>query len=60
MPNLKLGDIVARKSYNYDVLFRVTRITGEMVDLVGITVNNTEISIKESITIIINKSNVPH
>lgn len=38
MPNLKLGDIVARKSYNYDVLFRVTRITGEMVDLVGITV----------------------
>ncbi len=38
MPNLKLGDIVARKSYNYDVLFRVTRITGEIVDLVGITV----------------------
>ena len=38
MPNLKVGDIVARKSYNFDVLFRVTRITGEIVDLVGITV----------------------
>ena len=38
MPNLKLGDIVARKSYNYDVLFRVTRITGDVADLVGITV----------------------
>ena len=38
MPNLKIGDIVARKSYNYDVLFRVARISGEIVDLVGITV----------------------
>lgn len=38
MPNLKIGDIVARKSYNYDVLFRVARITGEIADLVGITV----------------------
>lgn len=38
MPNLKPGDIVARKSYNYDVLFKVVRINGEMVDLVGITV----------------------
>lgn len=38
MPNFKIGDIVARRSYNYDVLFRVARITGEMVDLVGITV----------------------
>ena len=38
MPNIKLGDIVARKSYNYDVLFRIQRINGEMVDLVGITV----------------------
>ena len=38
MPNFKIGDIVARKSYNYDVLFRIQRITGEMVDLVGITV----------------------
>lgn len=38
MPLLKVGDIVARKSYNYDVLFRVAKINGEIVDLVGITV----------------------
>ena len=38
MPNFKIGDIVARKSYNYDVLFRIQRINGDMVDLVGITV----------------------
>lgn len=38
MNELKIGDIVARKSYNYDVLFRVQRINGEMVDLVGINV----------------------
>ena len=38
MPDLKVGDIVARKSYNYDVLFRVERIYKDMVDLVGITV----------------------
>ena len=38
MPNFKVGDIVARKSYNYDVLFKIQRITGDMADLVGITV----------------------
>lgn len=38
MPIFKVGDIVARKSYNCDVLFRIQRINGEMVDLVGITV----------------------
>lgn len=38
MNELKIGDIVARKSYNYDVLFRVQRISSEMVDLVGINV----------------------
>ena len=38
MYNLKLGDIVARKSYNYDVLFKVERINNDMVDLVGMTV----------------------
>ena len=38
MPNFKVGDIVARRSYNYDVLFRIQRITGDIVDLVGITV----------------------
>lgn len=35
----RVGDIVARKSYNYDVLFRITNIHPDgMVDLVGITV----------------------
>lgn len=39
MPNFKIGDIVARKSYNYDVLFRITNIhPNGLVDLVGITV----------------------
>ncbi len=38
MLNFKVGDIVARKSYNYDVLFRIQRINGDVVDLVGITV----------------------
>lgn len=38
MPNFNVGDIVARKSYNYDVLFRVERIRGDIVDLIGITV----------------------
>lgn len=36
--NFKVGDIVARKSYNYDVLFKVTSINGEIADLVGTTV----------------------
>lgn len=38
MPNFKVGDIVARKSYKYDVLFKIQRINGEIADLVGITV----------------------
>lgn len=38
MPQFKIGDTVARKSYNYDVLFKITGIRGEMVDLVGMTV----------------------
>lgn len=38
MGTFKIGDIVARKSYNYDVLFRIKNINGEIVDLVGITV----------------------
>ena len=34
----KIGDIVARKSYNYDVLFRIIKIHSDgVVDLVGIT-----------------------
>ncbi len=38
MPNINVGDIVARKSYNYDVLFKVQRVNGDMVDLIGMTV----------------------
>lgn len=38
MPQFKIGDTVARKSYNYDVLFKITGIRGDMVDLVGMTV----------------------
>lgn len=39
MSNFKIGDIVARKSYNYDVLFKITNIyPNGIVDLVGITV----------------------
>lgn len=39
MSRFKIGDIVARKSYNYDVLFRITNIhPNGIVDLVGITV----------------------
>lgn len=38
MPNFKVGDIVARKSYNYDVLFKIQRLNGDTADLVGITV----------------------
>ena len=34
----KVGDIVARKSYNYDVLFKIIKIHSDgVVDLVGIT-----------------------
>lgn len=38
MPQFKIGDTVARKSYNYDVLFKITGIRGDIVDLVGMTV----------------------
>lgn len=38
MPQFKVGDTVARKSYNYDVLFKITAIRGDMVDLIGMTV----------------------
>ena len=38
MSNFKIGDIVARKSYNYDVLFRITNMhPNGIIDLVGIT-----------------------
>lgn len=36
--DFKIGDIVARKSYNYDVLFRIIAIHQDgLIDLVGIT-----------------------
>lgn len=38
METFKVGDIVARKSYNFDILFRIVQIRNEMVDLVGMTV----------------------
>ena len=42
MPNFKIGDVVARKSYNYDVLFKVVgyNLNGQ-IDLVGINVRIT-------------------
>lgn len=39
METFKVGDIVARKSYNFDVLFKVLAVNkNNIIDLVGITV----------------------
>ncbi len=38
MNRLKVGDIVARRSYGYDVLFKVSNIYDDIADLIGITV----------------------
>ena len=39
MENFKVGDIVARKSYNYDIIFKITKINGNGVaDLAGLSV----------------------
>jgi len=38
LDTFKVGDIVARRSYNYDVLFRITNINNGIADLVGISV----------------------
>lgn len=38
METFKVGDIVARRSYNFDVLFRIVNINNGIADLVGITV----------------------
>lgn len=38
MDKFKVGDIVARRSYNYDVLFRITDINNGIAELVGISV----------------------
>ena len=39
MEDFKVGDIVARKSYNYDVIFKITRINSNgIIDLAGLTI----------------------
>ncbi len=38
MEQFRLGDIVARKSYNMDVLFKITNIRDNVAELVGLTV----------------------
>ena len=38
METFKIGDIVGRKSYNCDVIFKIVDIKKDIVDLVGLTV----------------------
>lgn len=38
MNTFKIGDVVARKSYNLDILFKVIGINKDIVDLAGLTV----------------------
>lgn len=39
MENFRIGDVVARKSYNLDILFKITNIYNNgIVDLQGLTV----------------------
>ncbi|MCX8075074.1 MAG: sporulation peptidase YabG [Clostridia bacterium] len=38
MEVFKIGDVVARKSYSYDILFKVVDIRNDIADLVGLTV----------------------
>lgn len=38
MDNFRLGDIVARKSYNMDVLFKIVSINNNVAELAGLTV----------------------
>ncbi len=39
MENFKVGDVVARKSYDYDILFKVTKINSNgIIDLAGLSV----------------------
>ena len=38
MESFKVGDIVARKSYKFDILFRIINIDKDMVDIAGLTV----------------------
>lgn len=34
METFKVGDIVARKSYNFDIMFKIVGIKNDIVDLV--------------------------
>lgn len=34
METFKVGDIVARKSYNFDIMFKIVGIRNDIVDLV--------------------------
>ncbi len=36
--NFKIGDIVARNSYNRDIIFKIVKINNNIADLVGVTV----------------------
>ncbi len=38
MENFKVGDVVARRSYGYDILFKIDKIEGDIAELVGMTV----------------------
>ena len=38
METFKVGDVVARKSYNFDILFKIVGIKNDIADLVGMTV----------------------
>lgn len=38
MEGFRVGDVVARKSYGYDILFKVVGMNNGLVDLVGLTV----------------------
>lgn len=38
MEQFKIGDIVARRSYNMDVLFKIVGMKDNMADLAGLTV----------------------
>lgn len=38
MDTFKVGDVVARKSYNLDILFKITQLNKDNADLAGLTV----------------------
>ncbi len=38
MDTFKIGDVVGRKSYNMDILFKITGINKEIIELAGLTV----------------------